>query len=172
MMTTGNRLMLLIVGLALMVVLAGCPGFPGAPGAGGAGAQQTVPPGLQPPPGETSGGARTLMGTTITPPENAYLLIRFGYGVAAEMANWHSCRRVIPLENAVIIEGLNYDGRDKAADKDVNQLLPLPGLRFYWKYEPKPAPPPQPKGEEGRRGGRPGATEPAGRPGQPPSRGR
>lgn len=171
-MATGNRLMLLIVGLALMVVLAGCPGFPGTPGASGAGGQQNVPPGLQPPPGEKSGGARTLMGTTITPPEDAYLLIRYGYGGAAENAKWQSCRRVIPLENAVIIEGLNHDGRDKAAEKDVNQLLPMPGLMFFWKYELKPTPPPQPKGRAGGRGGRPGEAGPAGPAGQPPNRGR
>jgi len=153
-MTTGYRILLLATGLALVVLLAGCPGMPGAPG--GAGGQQTVPPGLQPPPGATSGGARTLMGTTITPPENAILLVRFGYGGAASAANWGSCRRAILLDNAVILEGLNFDERNKAADKDVNQLLPLAGLTFYWKYEPKPAPPPQPAGRAGGRGGRPG----------------
>jgi hypothetical protein len=164
--------MLLIVGLALMTVLAGCPGVPGAPGAGGAAGQQSVPPGLQPPPGETSGGARTLMGTTITPRENAYLLIRYGYGGAAEDAKWQSCRRAIPLDNAVIIEGLNYDGRDKAAEKDVNQLLPMSGLVLFWKYEPKPTPPAQPTGKEGGRGGRTGQAPPGSPAGQPPTRGR
>ena len=156
-MTTGYRMLLLILGLALMVALAGCPGMPGAPG--GAGGQQNVPPGLQPPPGEKSGGARTLMGTTITPPENAILLIRYGYGGSAASATWKSCRRVIPLDNSVILEGLNYDGRDKNADKDVNQLLPLAGLTFYWKYEPKPTPPPQP-GRGSRAGGKPEAGPP------------
>jgi hypothetical protein len=166
-MRIGIRVAILIAGLILTMLLAGCPGMPGATGGSGGGAQN-VPPGLQPPPGVTSGGARTLMGTTITPPENAILLIRYGYGPAAA-AKWESCRRAILLDNAVIIEGLNYDARDKSAEKDVNQLLPLVGLTFYWKYEPKPIPPPQPKGKEER----PGQRQPGPRPGQAsPGRGR
>jgi hypothetical protein len=148
------RIAILIAGLLLVALLAGCPGMPGAPGAAGS-SPQNVPPGLQPPPGEKSGGARTLMGTTITSPDNAILLVRYGYGQATD-ASWKSCRRAILLDAAVMVEGINFDARDKQAEKDVNQLLPMAGLTFYWKYEPKPTPPPQAK-----------STGPGGRPGQP-----
>jgi hypothetical protein len=143
---TARKLTSLVLGLILVALLAGCPGMPGA--AGGRGAENT-PPGLLPPPGMTSGGARTLMGATITPPENSFLLVKYVYSEApAESAAWLSCRRVIPLDNSIIVEGLNYDGRNEALEKDVNQLLPFLGLvSFYWKYEPKPAPPPKPEGQ-------------------------
>jgi len=148
---------LLVALLIGCVILAGCPGMPA--GAGGKGASQ-VPPGVQPPPGLQSGGARTLMGTTITPPDDAALLVSFvSFSdpklLAAYVANrdlsrpagqpgipeapWQSCRRVIPLESYVLVEGLNYDGRDKAAEKDVNRLIPAASLTYLqWKYEPKP----------------------------------
>jgi len=96
------------------------------------------------------------MGTTITPPTDSFLLVKFQLARESalrgemsgkpkpEEAGWKSCRRVIPMDQWVVVEGLNYDGRDQAAEKDVNQLLPSMGLAyFYWKYEPKPAPPPE-----------------------------
>ena len=155
-MTILKRLALLTIGLAAVVALSGCPGMPGAPG-GGAATPENTPPGLLPPPGTESGGARTLLGTTITPPDNAFLLVRYTYA-DADPAEWQSCRRILPLDTAVIIEGLNHDGRAADADKDVNQLLPFAGLTaLHWKYEPKPTPPPQPETEgrqqrPGRRG--------------------
>jgi hypothetical protein len=115
------------------------------------------------------------MGTTITPPENSVLLVRYSYAPASAQqakplpTEWQSCRRVIPAESYVLVEGVNYDGRDKAAEKDVNQLIPAASLAYlYWKYEPKPAAAaPAPSGRSGRsgRGGpRPGPAQ-AGRPG-------
>jgi hypothetical protein len=85
-----------------------------------------------------SGGARTLMGTTVTAPENSYLLVRFpraGERAPGAEPNWQSCRRVCVLENCLLVEGLNYDGRDDAAARDANQLIAYPKLAsFEWKY--------------------------------------
>jgi hypothetical protein len=140
--------MLLIVLLGSACLLAGCPGMPGAPGAG----QQNMPPGIQPPPGLESGGARTLMGSTVTPPDNSILLVSFTSAESepADVGEWQTCRRIIPLENCVLIEGLNYDGRDQDAPKDVNQLISYAHLqRFRWKYEARPAPPSEEGSEAG-----------------------
>ena len=141
-MTTFRRTALLIGLLVAGSLLAGCPGMPGMPGAGQS--QQTMPPGVLPPPGLESGGARTLMGTTITPPDNAYLLVsldRMGSEPAAPV-EWQTCRRVTPLESCLLLEGINYDGRAEGAPKDVNQLITYGQLqRFEWKYEARPAPP-------------------------------
>ncbi len=144
-MTRYLRIGAVAVLLCASVLLAGCP-----PGGAGGQSQSNVPPGIQPPPGLESGGARTLMGTTITAPNDSFLLVKYARlpqalrePPAPEPA-WQSCRRVIPTDTWVLVEGLNYDGRDQAAEKDVNQLLPSMGLAyFYWKYEPKPAPPPE-----------------------------
>jgi len=131
--------------LALGTLLVGCPGMPGMPGAGGAGTEQKSPPGVLPPPGLESGGVRTLMGSTITAPENSYLLVRFTRvrgQAAGAAATWQSCRRVSVVENCLMIEGLNYDGRDDVAPKDANLLIPYTDLEsFDWKYEARPAPP-------------------------------
>lgn len=88
-----------------------------------------------------------MMGTTIVAPDDSYLLVKFARrgetaGPSPSEPKWRSCRRVIPMDNFLIIEGLNYDGRDEKADKDVNELVPTRDLEyFYWKYEAKPAPP-------------------------------
>ena len=135
------RSVLVIVLLLSTCVLAGCPGMPGAPGAG----EERMPPGVLPPPGMESGGARTLMGSTITPPDNSFLLVSFSSveSESAEHEQWQTCRRIVPLENCVLIEGLNYDGRLEEAREDVNQLIPYAHLQaFRWKYEARPAPPP------------------------------
>jgi len=141
-MTTFRRVALSIGLLAAGSLLAGCPGMPGMPGGGQS--QQNMPPGVLPPPGLESGGARTLMGSTITAPDNAYLLVfvdRTG-AEASVPATWQTCRRVTPLEGCLLLEGINYDGRDAAANKDVNELVPYDQLRrFEWKYEERPVPP-------------------------------
>jgi len=143
----------LVTLLGCAVLLAGCP-----PGAGGQG-QQNVPPGIQPPPGLDSGGARTLMGTTITAPSDSFLLVKFAQlqesirGKPPAEPKWQSCRRVIPMDWWVLAEGLNYDGRDAEAEKDVNQLIPSSSIAyFYWKYQPKPAPPAEEKQTPGKKG--------------------
>ncbi len=143
-----------IIGLlAAGTLLVGCPGMPGMPGGGGAGAEQRTPPGVLPPPGLESGGVRTLMGTTITAPDNSYLLIRFSKarGVAqGGEPKWQSCRRVSLLQDCVLIEGMNYDARDDAAVKDANVMVTYPELvSFDWKYEARPAPP-APAAAEGK----------------------
>jgi len=143
------RIALAMVGLLAMgTLLAGCPGMPGA---GGAGAEQRTPPGVLPPPGMESGGVRTLMGTTITAPDNSYLLVRFTKAQAKPPAGepkWQSCRRVSVLDNCIMIEGLNYDGRDDAAAKDANLLIAHADLAtFDWKYEARPAPPAEEQGK-------------------------
>ena len=164
-MNTCTRIGLLIALALMCVTLAGCPGMPGA--AGGKGASSQLPPGLQPPPGVQSGGARTLMGTTITPPENSVLLMKYSYAPAVGdhakglQPDWQSCRRIIPAEAYVLVEGVNFDGRAKEAEKDVNQLVPVSGIEYFcWKYEPEPAAS-QPAGRGGAgqqegRGPRPG----------------
>ena len=106
-MTVYTRAILLTALLGALVVLAGCPGMPG----GGAGAQNAanMPPGMQPPPGLDSGGARTLMGTTIIPPDNSVLLVKYGYADAPSdyTPEWQSCRRIIPIETCLLLEGVN-----------------------------------------------------------------
>ena len=147
------------LGLASLVLvgcmLSGCPGMPGMPGAGGGG-EQKMPPGVLPPPGLESGGARTLMGATVTSPDNAFLLVSYSSTVAGaqQAAQWDTCRRILPLEGCVIVEGLNYDGRIKGAPQDVNRLVPYQGLTsFQWKYEAKPAPPEAPVEKPGTKPG-------------------
>ncbi len=142
-MTRHVRIAALIALLPFAALLAGCP-----PGMGGRNTQQNMPPGMLPPPGMDSGGARTLMDTTITAPSDHYLLVKFALstpaakGAPAEEPKWQTCRRVIPLTSYLLIEGINYDGRDAGAEKDVNQLIPASELSyFYWKYEAKPVPP-------------------------------
>jgi hypothetical protein len=131
----------LIAGLGLVTLLAGCPGMPGAPGGGGSAAQQT-PPGILPPPGLESGGVRTLMGTTVTPPNNQILLVNYATPSFAGEAQWRSVRRVTFVDGGVLLEGLNYDERAKGPEKDRNLFLPLTQVAgLSWKYEPKPTPP-------------------------------
>ncbi len=154
-MTRHVRIAALIALLSVAVMLVGCP-----PGMGGAGKQQNMPPGMLPPPGLDSGGARTLMDTTITAPSDHFLLVKFALAVPAsrdgspaEEPKWQSCRRVITLTSYVMIEGLNYDGRDAETEKDVNQLIPSSSLSyFYWKYEPKPVPPAEETKEDAKKG--------------------
>lgn len=139
-MSATIRAVLLGLLLASSCLLVGCPGMPGAPGA----RDQTMPPGVLPPPGLESGGARTLMGSTITPPDNSYLLVSFALAEsdATGEKHWQTCRRIVPLENCVLIEGMNYDGREQEAPKDVNQLISYAHLRsFQWRYEARPVPP-------------------------------
>jgi hypothetical protein len=87
------------------------------------------------------------MGTTITAPDDSYLLVRFTKAQAKPPSaepKWQSCRRVSALENCLLIEGINYDGRDDAAAKDANLLIAYADLAsFDWKYEARPAAPAQ-----------------------------
>jgi hypothetical protein len=141
-MTTTARIGLLLALLTSGVLLAGCPGMPGAPSAG----QQNTPPGILPPPGLQSGGARTIMGTTITPPDNSTLLVSYSRRDSAAAPEWHSCRRIIILETSVLIEGINYDRRTPGAEEDFNEVVPFSDIRnIVWKYEPKPTPPAEEK---------------------------
>ncbi len=153
-MKANTKAVLLGVLLTSSCLLMGCPGMPGAPGA----SDQRTPPGVLPPPGLASGGARTLMGSTVTPPDNSYLLVSFEAGEpgAAGAEQWQTCRRIVPLESCVLIEGLNYDGRAEAAPRDVNELIPYAALRsLHWKYEARPAPPAgEGSGAEGTEGHR------------------
>ena len=138
-MTSALKLSGLLTLLALTTLLSGCPGMPGAPGG-----QQQMPPGVLPPPGLESGGARTLMGTTITPPDNSLLLVKYDSTdpKSPGAGEWQTCRRIIPLESCILMEGANHDGRQEAAERDVNRLLPYASLvSFSWKYEAKLAPP-------------------------------
>ena len=152
---------LLVVGLGLTVLLVGCPGMPGGPG--GTSAAQQSPPGVQPPPGLTSGGVRTLLGTTVTPPDNSVLLVSYTTSGGASVKN-ASARRLTVSENTVLIEGLNFDGRNKSAPTDTNEAIPLSQITaLSWSYEAKPtAPAPTPGGAPGRGGTRGGATPPGG----------
>ncbi len=152
-MTRSVRLAALAAGLGLLVLLSGCPGLPGA-GGGGASSQQT-PPGVLPPPGLESGGVRTIVGATITPPTNNVLLVTYTTTGAALPPGEQSARRVAITENAVLIEGLNFNGRVEGQPKDVNRLLPLSQVTsLTWRYEGQPTPPPSTTPPPG--GGRPG----------------
>ena len=135
------RFGLLIIGLGFTALLAGCPGMPGAPGGGGNAAQQT-PPGILPPPGLSSGGVRTIMGTTVTAPEDAVLLVSYTSTTDASATDV-SVRRITISENTVLIEGQNFEARDTAAPKDTNVILSLTQIEsLTWSYEAKPTPPP------------------------------
>jgi hypothetical protein len=99
------------------------------------------------------------MDTTITAPNDHYLLVKFaslprpGVSPLSPEPDWQSCRRVMPLNSYLLVEGINYDGRDAGAEKDVNQLIPSANLTYFlWKYEAKPAPPAETKPEQGRKG--------------------
>lgn len=143
-MANSLRIVLLLALLALGTLLCGCPGMPGAPGG-----EQKMPPGVLPPPGLESGGARTLMGATITSPDDALLLVKYALADSKSPAagEWQTCRRIIPLESCILVEGVNHDGRQEGAERDVNRLLPYAALvSFTWKYEAKLAPP-EPEGE-------------------------
>jgi hypothetical protein len=137
-----TRYALLLCGLILVTLLAGCPGMPGAPGGAGGAAQQ-APPGTVAPPGLESGGARTLLGTTVTAPNNQILLVSYGQiGRHGPLPGWSSVRRLTFVEGGVLLEGVNYDERENSGEKDQNYFLPLTQLAsLAWKYEPKPTPP-------------------------------
>ena len=138
-MTIATRIILLGLALSLTTLLSGCPGMPTGPG--GADATENMPPGLLPPPGLESGGVRTFMGTSVTPPDDFILLFRYTDADEAspEGEQWQSCRRIISADSGLFVEGINYDGRVEGAEIDVNQLLPEGDLTsFYWKYEPAP----------------------------------
>ena len=141
-MTISTRIILLGLALSLVTLLSGCPGMPTGPG--GATAEQNMPPGLLPPAGLESGGARTLMGTSITPTDDSILLFRYTGAdePSPEAEQWQSCRRIIATDGGLFVEGINYDGRVEGAEMDVNQLLPEGELTsLYWKYEPTPPSP-------------------------------
>jgi hypothetical protein len=143
-----TRVAILVAALGCTLLLSGCPGMPGAPGG-----QQKTPPGMMPPAGLESGGAYSLMGTTITAPDDSILLFR--PVVAADEADrpWETCRRIILLENAVLVEGINYDGRTEDAEKDFNRVIPLANIQnLNWKYESKPRPPAEEESEDSERG--------------------
>jgi len=148
-MTISTRIILLGLALSLVTLLSGCPGMPTGPG--GAAATQNMPPGLLPPTGLESGGARTFMGTSITPPDNAILLFRYAGADEAspEAEQWQSCRRIIAADSGLFVEGINYDGRVEGAEMDVNQFIPEGELTsLYWKYEPAPPSPEEATDEE------------------------
>lgn len=143
-----TRVAILLAALGSTVLLAGCPGMPGGPGG-----QQKTPPGMMPPAGLDSGGAYSLMGTTITAPDGSLLLFRPVIAEDEGDRPWESCRRIILLENAVLVEGINYDGRTEDAEKDFNRVIPLANIQnLNWKYEAKPSAPAEEESEDKERG--------------------
>ncbi len=58
----------------MTALLCGCPGMTGQPGPSAA---QQTPPGILPPPGLKTGGVRTLVGATITPPEGQVIVVNY-----------------------------------------------------------------------------------------------
>jgi hypothetical protein len=144
-MRNHTRIALLILASGLTTLLAGCPGMPGGPSS-----QQNTPPGLLPPPGLESGGARTLMGTTITAPDNSIILFKPVSREAGAESGWQSCRRIMFLDNSVLVEGVNYDGREAEGQKDFNEIIPLTSIeRLQWQYVARPAPPAEEKSGTG-----------------------
>jgi hypothetical protein len=90
-----------------------------------------------------SGGARTLLGTTVTAPNNQILLVQYYLPSVSKEMQWLSVRRLTFVDGGVLFEGLNYDGRVANGEKDQNLFVALPQLTaLAWKYEPKPIPPP------------------------------
>ncbi len=145
------RLGLLLAGLGLTTLLVGCPGMPGAPG--GTSAAQQTPPGVQPPPGLKSGGVRTLLGTTVTPPDNSILLVTYKTTTGVSGQNI-AVRRLTISENTVVFEGLNYDERNPNLPKDTNTIIPLAQITsLTWNYEAQPTPPPTAGGPPPGKGG-------------------
>ena len=158
-MKTRLRIGILVIGLGLVTLLAGCPGMPGVGGGGGGNAAQQSPPGLVSPPGMQSGGARSLMGTTVTPPDNGTLLVNVT--VAGTATGFQSTRRLVFAETGVMLEGVNFDGRTKGQEQDTNRFVPTNQITsLTWKYEIKPAPPGAKPGAAGAPGGTGGAGEP------------
>ncbi len=141
------RIGLLAAGLGVTALLAGCPGLPGAGGGAGGNAAQT-PPGVLPPPGLKSGGVRTIIGTTVTPPDNGTLLVSYTVGAGWDAnakpqltEQWTPVRRITVTESTVLLEGLNFDGRLAKLPKDQNRLLALDKVSSLdWRYEEAPAP--------------------------------
>jgi hypothetical protein len=153
-MTRSLRFVVLAAGLGLLVLLSGCPGIPG----GGGGTAQQTPPGVLPPPGLESGGVRSIVGATVTPPTNSMLLVTYTTSGAPPVGE-QVARRVTVTESAVLMEGLNYDGRVQGQPKDENRLVPMDQVTsFTWRYEGLPAPaaapqggpPPTPSGRRGK----------------------
>jgi len=142
------RLGLLLIGLGLATLLSGCPGMTGPQSAA-----QQMPPGMLPPPGLKSGGVRTLMATTITPPDNQMIMVRTTRVLSgaleerrgaptppsADLTQWNSVRRITFADSVALLEGLNFDGRAADQPKDVNLSLPLGFTQLEWKYETAPA---------------------------------
>ncbi len=123
----------LLAGLGLTALLSGCPGMTGQPGTSAA---QQPPPGILPPPGLKTGGVRTLVGATITPPEGQVIVVNY----PGNDDHFTSVRRISVTENTVLFEGLNFDGRTPDQEKDQNHLVPLSRvIQLRWKYEPAPS---------------------------------
>ena len=174
-MKTRVRIGILAIGLGLVTLLAGCPGMPGMGGSSSSSSAQQSPPGLVSPPGMQSGGARSLMGTTVTPPDNGTLLVNVT--IAGTATGFQSTRRLVFAETGVMLEGVNFDGRTKGQELDTNRFVPTNQITsLTWKYEIKPAPPGAKPGPGGTRGGLggPGGTNaaPGGAAPGAPTRGR
>jgi hypothetical protein len=129
---------LLIFLIAEAVMLSGCS-LPGATGAGG----QQGPPALTPPPGLESGGARAVMAPAITAPNDSVLAFRYALapGVASGPESkkyadiWHTCRRIVIGDQAVLIEGIDYS-KTSPEGAENSLMLPLPAVgELAWKYE-------------------------------------
>jgi len=149
-MSAVSRLLLIAVIAAGVFLVHGCAGMPGA-----GGGQQNMPPGVLPPPGLESGGARTLMGTTITAPDGYFLLVRRAPAESDMESPWQSCRRIIVLETSLLVEGINYDGRATQTETDYNEVVPFSKIEsFDWKYEAKPSPEPEAESEGGKSEGK------------------
>lgn len=134
----------LVTAILALTLLGGCSGLPGAPGAGGQ--AQQGPPGLSAPPGMKTGGARTVLGTTVTAPDNYVVSVKYSLAPnTATAANaddfkgvWHHCQRILISDGVILIEGIDFDTPNATTETQSQILLPVASVAdIAWKYEPE-----------------------------------
>jgi hypothetical protein len=138
----------LALAILTLVILSGCSGLPGTAGAGGQ--AQQGPPGLSPPPGMKTGGARTVLGTTLTAPDKYVLSVKYALASAGASATsagayagaWHHCQRVLISDGIILIEGIDYDKPNATTESQSQVALPAGSITdLVWRYEPDITPP-------------------------------
>lgn len=129
----------LALGIGSLALLAGCSGL--TPGGNQA---QQGPPGLSSPPGMKTGGAKTVLGTAVTAPDNYTLSVRFTLAptvpatvtAATYKGAWHHCRRIIVSDGVVMVEGIDFDEPNVDTGTEGNLALPNSSLvEFTWRYD-------------------------------------
>jgi hypothetical protein len=143
-MNTRRAIGALVIAILALTLLGGCSGLPGAPGASGQ--AQQGPPGLTAPPGMKTGGARTVLGTTVTAPDNYVVSVKYSLAPNATTAAnavafkgaWHHCQRILVSDGVILIEGIDFDIPNATTETQSQILLPVASVAdIAWKYEPE-----------------------------------